>query len=217
MTASIKILPQDKFKNGILAKINKYIKIVPVLINSLVLAAMMTSILFIIENRSTGTENKKNDAVMRELNEISAEVHTVSMNPNIKEQNKEFDLIEKNIAAVQQTIADVAKSSDVQKVSNQITSVKDDVDFQMNDIKKAVSEGMGNKQYLDESSLPFSIISVDVVSSEPYVSVNYADHITPLGISDTLANWRLVSADFDGRSAEFVNEKNQYVKISLKG
>jgi hypothetical protein len=217
MTASIKVFPQDQLKKGVLAKLNKHIKSMPVLINSLVLTAMIMSILFIIENHSTGTQNKKTDVVMRELNEISAQVHAVSKNPNIKEQNKEFYVIEKNIAVVQQSIADVAKSSDVQKVSNQITSVKDDVDSQMNDIKKSVAEGMGNKQYLDESSLPFNIISVDVVSSEPYVSVNYSDHVTPLGISDTLANWRLVAADFDGRSAEFVNEKNQYVKVNLKG
>jgi hypothetical protein len=217
MTASIKLLSQDQLKSGVLAKINKYTKNVPVIINFLVLTTMITSIFYIIENRTTGIQNKKSDAVMRELNEISAQVHAVSKNTHTKEQNKAFDIIEKNIAVVQQSIAEVAKSSDVQKVSNQITSIKDDVDIQMNDIKKTMAEGMGNKQYLDSSSLPFSIIAIDIVSSEPYVSVDYSGHITPLGISDTLASWRLVAADFDGRSAEFVNEKNQYIKISLQG
>jgi hypothetical protein len=93
MTASIKLLSQDQLKSGVLAKINKYTKNVPVIINFLVLTTMITSIFYIIENRTTGIQNKKSDAVMRELNEISAQVHAVSKNTHTKEQNKAFDII----------------------------------------------------------------------------------------------------------------------------
>ncbi len=87
----------------------------------------------------------------------------------------------------------------------------------MLDLKKSVSSSLGNKEYLDSSLLPFQVISIDVIGGEPYISINYADHISPLGVGDLLVGWRVTSADSDQGIAVFVNEKNQFIRISLQG
>ena len=163
-------------------------------------------------------QNKRSETILRELNEINSVLHDVESNPfNTKQQQMSLQSLEKDIASTQKSMVDVAKSTDIQKVSNQISLVKDDIDSQMGDLKKAVSKSIGSKEYLDASVLPFHVISVDVIAGQPYVSINYANHISPLAIGDLLTGWRVVNADYDSGIAEFSNEKNQYVKVSLQG
>ena len=170
------------------------------------------------KNHLSTLTNKNNEIILNKLNQVNEQLETLARSPsNSKEQQLKLQSIEKNIAEIHQSLVAVAKTADIQKISTQIESVKDVVDSQMNEIKKAVSEYAGNKQYLDPNSLPFHVISIDVISGEPYVSVNYQDHVSPLGISDMLSGWRLITADYDVNMAEFVNDKNQYVKINLQG
>jgi hypothetical protein len=163
-------------------------------------------------------QNKRSEVILLELQDINSVLHHVEDNPlNSKQQQMALQSLERNIVSTQKAMIDVAKVSDIQKVSGQITSVKDDIDSQMNDIKKAIAENRGSKQFLDTSTLPFHIVSVDVIAGQPYVSVKYASHISPLAIGDLLTGWRVVNADYESGIAEFVNEKNQYVKVSLQG
>jgi hypothetical protein len=188
------------------------------------LIVLMVTLLGFIGRHKHGTiedlvslQNKRSESILHELSDINATLHNVSSNPANAKQQEFFRSLEKEILTIQQSIVDVARGSDIQKVARQIALVKDDVDSQINDLKKAVSENTGNKQYLDVSALPFHVISVDVIAEQSYVSVDYANHILPFAISDFLAGWRVVSADYDSGIAEFVNEKNQYVKVSLQG
>jgi hypothetical protein len=169
-------------------------------------------------NDQVSLQNKRSEAILRELNDINLVLHDVESNPfNSKQQQMTLQSLEKNIASAQKSMINVAKSSDIQKVSDQITSVKDDIDTQMGDLKKTISEGMGGKQYLDANTLPFHVISVDVIAGQPYVSVEYASHVSPLSVGDILTGWRVTSADYESGVAEFINEKNQSVKIILQG
>lgn len=170
------------------------------------------------KSQAFDVQNKKSDVILSELNDISTQLDRLTVNPaEPRESEKALKQISSDISDIHNVIATIAKSDDVQKVSDEVSAVKDDVDTQMEDIKKTMSESIGNKQYLDSDVLPFHVISVDMIGGEPYVSVNYQDHVSPLGVSDLMAGWRLSSADYDSGSVEFVNEKNQYVKIGLQG
>lgn len=170
------------------------------------------------QDRLAALQSKKSDTILHELGDISVQIQQIALNPNeSKKAQAALKTMQKDISFIEKSIAEIAKASDVQKVSSQIESVKEDVDTQMSDIKKTVSESMGNKQYLEPGVLPFRVVAVDVIGGQPYVSVNYADHVTPLGVSDLLAGWRLVAADYDDNFAEFVNEKKQYIKVNLQG
>jgi hypothetical protein len=161
-------------------------------------------------------QKKHDEIVLHELNEIKVYLQDVESSPfNTNQQQAILQSLEKDIVNAQKSIVDVAKVGDIKKVSSQIASVKDDFDSQMSDIKKAISQGVGKKEYLDKSVLPFHVISVDVIAGQPYVSIEYANHVSPLAVGDTLTGWRLAMADYESSMSEFVNEKNQYVKISL--
>jgi hypothetical protein len=161
---------------------------------------------------------KRNELMLLQLKEINTKLSDIISNPGDAKLQQEAQITaQRDISDIQKSILDVAKSADLQKLSIQISSVKEDVDTQMSELKKAVTEGAANKQYLDADVLPFHVVAVDVISGQRYVSVNYADHVTPLALGETLAGWRLTQADFDSYSCEFVNEKSQYVHVSLPG
>lgn len=169
------------------------------------------------ESHLSSLQMKRNEQILHVLNDVNGQLASLSKTPANNVQKQALLKIENDLVGLQQSIIEVAKSSDIQKVSSQISSVKEDMDEHMSDIKRAVSDSMGNKQFLNANVLPFHVISIDVIGGQPYVSVNYADHVTPVGVSDVLAGWRLILADYDASVAEFVNDKDQYVKVSLQG
>jgi hypothetical protein len=230
-TASFQLSPEakltfNKLKESIFKKTKEMLSnmqfgkikiLIGILLITLAAIYMMNDYLKVRREQLSSLQNK-NGTIIQKLNQINDQLESLSSNPrNSKDQQIKLEKIENNIAALQKELMDIAKVTDIQKVSTQLDSVKEDVDSQMSDLKKAVSEGLGNKQYLEPDALPFHVISVDVIGGQPYVSVNYADHVSPLGITDSLVGWRLIAADFDSHAAEFVNDKNQFVKISLQG
>ncbi len=163
-------------------------------------------------------QNKRSAFIVNELNDIHSILHDIESNPfNSRQQQMTLQSLEQDIVVAQKSMLNLAKTSDIQKVSSQISSVKDDIDSQMGEMKKAIAEGVGSKQFLDASALPFHVISVDIIAGESYVSVEYDNHIFPLAIGDLLTGWRVISADYEADCAEFANEKSQYVKVDLQG
>ena len=119
--------------------------------------------------------------------------------------------------SIKNSINNTAKSSEVQKISGQLNSIKEDIDSQINSLKKIVSHGSNNKEYLDATALPFQVISVDIIAGQSYATVNYENHIWPLTIGDSLAGWKIIYVDYDTEIIELINEKNQHVKIKIRG
>lgn len=166
----------------------------------------------------TSLQDKRSGFILNELDNIHSILHDIGNNPfNSKQQQMTLQSLEQDIVSAKKSMLNLAKTSDIQKMSSQIASVKDDMDSKMDEMKKSLAEGIGSKQFLDVSVLPFHVIAVDVIAREPYVSVEYDNHIFPLAIGDLLTGWRVVSADYESGFAEFANEKDQHVKINLQG
>jgi hypothetical protein len=163
-------------------------------------------------------QDKRSEIILHELEDISSILQDVANNPlHNKQQQMALQALEKNSLITQKAMREVAKVSDIQKMSGQIVSVKDAIDAQLMNMKKVILEGTGGKQFLEASVLPFHVISVDVIEMQPYVSVEYANHISPLALGDVLAGWRVIRADYESGLAEFENDKNQLVKVNLHG
>lgn len=170
------------------------------------------------EKNIIALQNSRSEQIVKKLNTISVMLIDIEKNPfNSKQQQMAIKNLQDNISHIQKSIIDVANSTDIQKLSNQISTTKEDIGSKINDLKKSLSKNFENKEYLDTNSLPFHVLSVDVIAGQPYVSINYDNHIFPLEIGETLVGWRVYSADYDSNFAEFVNIKNQYVQINLKG
>ena len=194
---------------------NKYLTFIAIF---LLMSALMCTLAIIMQVSASTLKASRSETIQRQLDAMHIILKEVASNPsNSKREQIALEGLEENILLVQKSLVNVAKSSDIQQVSKQISLVKDDIDSQMVDLKKSVSSSLGSKEYLDASNLPFHVISIDVIGGEPYVSINYADHISPLGIGDLLVGWRVTSADSVQGMAVFENEKNQFVRISLQG
>ncbi len=157
-------------------------------------------------------QNKRTSIILNEITDLKDQVKSLSVNSKYADKYK---AITAGLDFLQHSIPELAKSSDIQKMSNQLASMKDDVDSQMFDLKKAVANSSDVKQYVNAKVLPFHVISIDVISQQPFVSIEYATHITPLAVGDTVAGWQITSADYDAAQVEFKNDHDQYVKVSL--
>lgn|GEM_PF-2454123 len=188
------------------------------------LIMLLIAILLLINHQDSAVstlalnENKRTSVVMRELNDINNQLQTLSSSPQNSEDFKTaISTINTDLADIHKSISEVAKAADVQRVSSQISSMKDDVDSQMLDLKRAVANSQDAKQYLDPKVLPFHVISIDVISQQPFVSINYASHVTPFAVGDAVAGWQITAADYDAAQVVFKNDRDQYVKVSLLG
>lgn len=174
------------------------------------------------QNRSVANlaniENKQTTVILRQLDDMNGQLQQLSASP---ENSKEFQTALVNmvsdLSSIKKSVNDLAKTSDIQKVSNQIITMKTDVDSQMDDLKKELAESSNSKQFLDPKVLPFHVISIDVLSEQPFISIDYAHHITPFAVGDSIAGWRIVAADYSAAAVEFKNDHNQYVKVQLTG
>lgn len=213
----------DKIKNfynllQVIFKNKKYLTVAGLL-------ACITFCTFIITTHkntnvanSLSLQNKRAATILHELEDIQSVLHHIEGNPlNSKQEQTALRSLEKDMAIAQKNMADAAKVSDIQKLSSEISLVKDDIDTQINDLKKTISEPLGNKSFLEASALPFHVVSVDVISGEPYVSLEYGNHVSPLTVGDLLAEWRVISLDYELGTAEFINTKNQHVKVNVHG
>lgn len=156
-----------------------------------------------------------NEKILKNISDINDQLELLSKSTTNANQKNLISSIESDMSEIKKSISDIAKSADVQQVSNQLTDMKGDIEKYMTDIKRSVSSSVGDRQYLNPEILPFRILSVDIISGQPYASVEYADHVTPVGVSDVIAGWKLVSADYDSSVVEFMNDKKQYIQVSL--
>ncbi len=158
----------------------------------------------------------KNDhesqSITAQLNIVQRAISQLSYhNQNPEDFKESLNSISNNMISLQKSVDQSAKTSDIDKITAQTVLIKQNID----ELKKLVAESGNGKEYLDVKNLPFKVISVDVISQQPFVSINYQNHITPLGIGDTIAGWQIVSADYDNAQAEFKNDKDQYIKVKL--
>lgn len=160
-------------------------------------------------------QNERTEAVLRNLKKLNEEI-VEARSGSQRNQNEALRNMESSLRVLQKSIIELAKTSDLQKVSNEILSIKTDMSSQINDLKQTVLDGKAEKNYLRADALPFHVMSIDVIAGRVYVSVDYDHRILPLGVGDFLAGWRLNNASYDTSKAEFVNEKNQFVMVNLQ-
>lgn len=183
---------------------------------------LLTIIIFLIHHQTNtvsywaANENKQARAILSQLSDMDTQLQQLSSHSQNSKAFKEMLLkLGGGISEMKKSVNDLAKARDMQRVSSQITSMRNDVDTQMLELKEVVANN--SKAYLDSKVLPFQVISIDVMSQQPFVSINYDYHLTPLTVGDSLAGWQITAADYASAQVEFKNEHDQYVKVSLQG
>lgn len=168
-------------------------------------------------NTLIAMEHKNAASIFNKLQEIDSQLNQLVTTQYTPEKLKTNILnISTEIASLKGILTNTVNKVDIQNVSNQIISARDELNTNILDIKKTIIDSSQSKQYVNIKSLPFKVVSIDVISEKPFVSVEYENHLTPLMIGDSVAGWSIVSASYETATVELKNVKDQYIKLSLK-
>jgi len=182
------------------------------------LLILMTLIYFQHQSlASTQINNNKNATlILNELNDINNQLQPLSASSqHSRSFQAAFEGIQSDLESLQKQFTDFIQTTNLQHVSSQLTDMHHDVDQQLLDLKNEVAGSNGTKNYLDPHLLPFQVIAVDVITGQPYVSINFDQHIMPLMIGDTLVGWTLIDADYSTSHATFQNNQHQLIQIQI--
>ena len=146
-------------------------------------------------------QNNRTQTILKELNDMHSEFQQLENNPQ-------------SSANLKAALSDMNNHLD--KIQTGLTSMQSDMDNKITDLQQAVNNNPNTRAYIDAKNLPFQVIAIDVIAQQPFVSVNYDHHVSPLGIGDSLSGWNLMSADYDQSTAVFKNDRDQYVQVALK-
>lgn len=182
----------------------------------------LLSTVLLVYSLSSGKQTQQLDAIYqhqtiltRELSDIDQQLQDLSETLQASETDQStLAKIMAQLADIETHLQATIKKSDLQQLSQQLSNMKADVDSQFDHLEKNLA-GTDNRQYIDAKALPFQVVAVDIIAQQPFVSIQYDHRIAPLNIEDSLAGWKLISADFDRQEATFVNENGQYAKLSV--
>jgi len=161
----------------------------------------------------TAHEKIKTTSILNNLQAVNNQPQDLSQNTlSSKDLSTKLINIHHEIESIK---TDLLTKNDFSQLSSQMTSFQNDMDTQMNNIQKNIAGGI-NKTYLDEKVLPFKVISIDVISGQPFITIDYEHHQTALQVGDSLVNWKMTTADYQARSVEFQNNKGQFVKVIIQ-
>lgn len=187
--------------------------------SSLIGLALLLLLIFMLHHQDSSLsdlsvhDNEHTNVVLNQLENINSQLQQLANNPvNSKQVQAALLNITQDIAVVK--AATLKDQIDLKNVSQQVISMHTDVNSQMEEMRNTLANNI-SKHYLDSHLLPFQVLSVDVISGQPFVSINYAHHITPLMVGDSLAGWQITAADYASGVVEFKNAKDQYIQISL--
>lgn len=186
----------------------------------LIIFSMILLILLGNENdhlsRIAYDQNKQEKAIMNALDDVSRNVQRLTAYSQKSAEFKETLItINQNLTDIKTSVASLAKTSDVLKVDSDVIAMQQNMNEDMDDLKKMVVSQ--SKDYLDPKVLPFHVISIDMLAEQPFISIDYNHHITPLTLGDSLAGWMIMQANYEKSYVEFKNANNKYVKVVLEG
>lgn len=158
-------------------------------------------------NHNIFLQNKQNSFIARNINLIRIAIEDMALSSPYQSQQKNQNILLNKINFLHQRLL---------ALEIKIDSFDEKINTRLNTFQQLLSQPKEEKPYLDANALPFHVISIDTMDGKSYVSVDYANHITPLTKGGWLGGWQVVQADCHSSVAVFGNEKKQYVKVHLK-
>lgn len=154
--------------------------------------------------------NEKNTRILSELYEMQSQLQQLSSQSPHDVKNS-LELLTNQLTDISQALSGTAKHSEIQKINDQLAIVASAV----SDLENNLGDQISHKKYMNTEALPFQVTNLDLISGQAYVTVNYQNHVIPIGIGDSLATWKMIDADYGSQTAEFANKKGQYVRVAI--
>ena len=128
--------------------------------------------------RSNRIADKHSVTMLNELHDLQSQLQQMAANTNNPSDIRQtVTTLANELATVEKSLADNAKSTDIKRFSDQLGTIQAD----LADLEQSISSQFNAKKYIDPKALPFQVNYLDMISGQPFVSVNYDQHVTPLG------------------------------------
>jgi hypothetical protein len=177
----------------------------------------LTLICMVYQNHNTGlaagATDKRSITILTQINSLQGQLQKIDFNQNSKSLKATVSSLSNQLADIEKTLTENAKNTEIEKINQHLTTLETDI----SELGNTISAQFNQKKYLNEKILPFQVSYLDMISGQPFVSVNYQHHITPLGIGDQLNGWTMTAADYAAQTVEFANGQGQYIKMALGG
>lgn len=133
-----------------------------------------------------------------------------------------------NVEPLQQQITNLTEETKALNKENKESKelISTSIDNVARDLKESLSGiedellDLNEKQkqavFIKEDNLPFGVLHIDNIQGNTIATIRYNNTIFPISEGENLAGWRLIRAAFHEQEAEFVNDKNEHVRVSLK-
>lgn len=175
----------------------------------------MTLICMLYQNHNTGLSisqtNQRSTKILTELNNVRYQLQKIDFDQNPENLKTAITTLTSELSGMEKTITDTAKQPEIEKINQHLAALQTG----FNDLENTIFSQFNQKKYLNGKALPFQVSYLDMISGQPFVSVNYEHHVIPLGIGDKLNGWTMTLADYAGQSVEFSNGQGQYIKVIL--
>lgn len=154
--------------------------------------------------------SEKMDNIQAQIGKVNLEIKKPQDKVDLTSITKEISRISGNLDSVKSDTNNVlAKSNRNNNILiNEIKDVKEKV--------VAIKGSSKETKYVDAKQLPFEILSIDVVQEVPVISIRYHFENFDLEKGDKIAGWKIRGLKYNNQIAEFINDKNEHVKISLQ-
>lgn len=176
---------------------------------------LATLICMLYQNHNTGLStsqtNLRSTKILTELNSVRYQLQKISLDQNPENLKASVATLNTELSGIEKTLTDTAKKPDVEKINQHLAALQSG----FNDLTNTISSQFNQKKYLNNKALPFQVSYLDMISGQPFVSVNFEHHVIPLGIGDKLNGWTMTAADYAGQSVEFTNGQGQFIKVTL--
>ena len=100
-------------------------------------------------------QNAQTRTILNQLNDINDQLQQLLSSPqNSKTFQQALFAMNNDLSSIQKSVNNLAKASDVQKVSDQLVAMQGDLDTQILDLKRVVANN--SKDYLDPKRITIS-------------------------------------------------------------
>tara|TARA_R110002167_G_scaffold93474_7_gene250495 strand:- start:6278 stop:7120 length:843 start_codon:yes stop_codon:yes gene_type:complete len=152
-----------------------------------------------------------------QLSVVSAKISSIQSKMNNQKTVVDLGPIKQQLQSVDKQVQEISKKSN-QYISIAIKEQTKLLTAQLKDIKKEVNQlkpQADGRIKVALKSLPFKIVAIDNIQGDNIVSVTYDYRTVPLSLNDTLVGWKLAKVDFTHQTAEFTNNKKEYVSFDM--
>jgi hypothetical protein len=214
------MLIQTGLTNKLFKAIKKLMhkKTLAIILVIIIVVSVANSLLLISHESLKCFKTNNTDPVFKQLSSIELMLQQAEPKSSDSEQERlSFQQLETNLSSIKTALTSLAKTSDTERIAEQLMHMQIVLNARYDHYDNLLKLLPDKNNNIDASNLPFSVVAIDIIDQTPYVSLNFQDHISPLGVGDKLVDWKLVNADFDENTAVFENAKLQTVRINLNG